>query len=70
MKVKYIQHYQINRALPDIHNLKMTVQGEENQLKDNIFLAGDSLMNGSLNAAMESGRLAAEALLEKRNIIR
>ena len=70
LKVKYIQHYQINRALPDIHNLKMTVQGEENQLKDNIFLAGDSLMNGSLNAAMESGRLAAEALLEKRNIIR
>lgn len=26
-------------------------------------LAGDHLLNGSLNAAMESGRLAAKALL-------
>ena len=66
LEVKYIQHYRINKALPDIQNLKTTVQQEENQVSDNIFLAGDSLMNGSLNAAMESGRLAAKALLKKR----
>jgi len=69
-KVDYIQHYTINKALPDIQDLKMTVQKEEVEVMDNIFLAGDSLMNGSLNAAMESGRLAAKALLEKRSLIR
>lgn len=66
LKIKYIQHYRINKALPDIQNLKMTFQQKEDKVNNNIFLAGDSLMNGSLNAAMESGRLAAKALLEKR----
>ena len=66
LKVNFIQHYIIKQALPDIQNLKMTLQPGENQLMDNIFLAGDALMNGSLNAAMESGRIAAKSLLEKR----
>ena len=35
------------------------------QLSENIFLAGDTLLNGSLNAAMESGQLAAKALIEQ-----
>jgi len=30
-------------------------------------LAGDVMFNGSLNAAMESGRLAAAGLLEKKS---
>jgi hypothetical protein len=33
------------------------------KIHDHIFLAGDYLLNGSLNAAMTSGRKAAEALL-------
>lgn len=65
-RVNYIHHYTINKALPDIQNLKMTVQHGKNEVLDNVFLAGDALMNGSLNAAMESGRLAAKALLKKR----
>jgi predicted NAD/FAD-dependent oxidoreductase len=44
----------------------MTLQPGENQVMDNIFLAGDALMNGSLNAAMESGCIAAKSMLEKR----
>ena len=66
LKVDFIHHYRIKQALPDIQNLKMTLQAGENQVMDNIFLAGDTLMNGSLNAAMESGRIAAKSLLEKR----
>ena len=66
LKVDFIHHYRIKQALPDIQNLKMTVQSAENQVMDNIFLAGDALMNGSLNAAMESGYIAAKSLLEKR----
>ena len=63
--VDYIHHYNINQALPDIQNLKTTMQPNENQLSENIFLAGDTLLNGSLNAAMESGQLAAKALIEQ-----
>jgi protoporphyrinogen oxidase len=70
LKVVFIHHYRIKQALPDIQNLKMTLQSGENQVMDNIFLAGDTLMNGSLNAAMESGRIAAKSLLEKRNLIK
>ena len=69
LKVDFIHHYRIKQALPDIQNLKMTIQSGENQVMDNIFLAGDALMNGSLNAAMESGRIAAKSLLENRKEI-
>ncbi|WP_281615973.1 FAD-dependent oxidoreductase [Flammeovirga sp. SubArs3] len=61
--IKYIKHYRINKALPNRKNLKMTVTEKENRLSENIFIAGDSLLNGSLNAAMESGRNAAIQLI-------
>jgi hypothetical protein len=65
-RVDYIHHYNINRALPDIQNLRMTAEPSESQILDNVFLAGDYLFNGSLNAAMESGRLAAQGLMDKK----
>ena len=64
--VNYIQHYRINHALPDIQGLKMTAQPSESQVLENVFLAGDYLLNGSLNAAMESGRVAAQGMIQKR----
>jgi hypothetical protein len=36
----------------------------ETRLTTNIFLAGDTLLNGSLNAAMISGERAAIGILE------
>ena len=65
-KINYIQHYSINKTLPDIQDLRMTAQASESQVMENVFLAGDYLFNGSLNAAMESGRLAAQGLMQKR----
>lgn len=65
-QVNYIQHYRINQALPDIQDLRMTSQPIESEVGENIFLAGDYLFNGSLNAAMESGRLAAKGIIQKR----
>ncbi len=65
-RVNYIRLYNINRALPDINNIRMTAEPSESQILDNVFLAGDYLFNGSLNAAMESGRLAAHGLMEKK----
>jgi hypothetical protein len=46
----------------------MTIQPSECQVLDNVFLAGDHLLNGSLNAAMESGQLAAAGLLQKKQL--
>ena len=66
-EVNYIHHYNIEQALPDIQNLKLTIPHKETEVLENVFIAGDSLLNGSLNAAMESGRLAAKGILEKRN---
>lgn len=63
-QVTHIESFQIDQALPDIQNLHMTAEPSESKLTDNIFLAGDYLFNGSLNAAMESGRLAAQGILE------
>ena len=65
--VNYIHHYNIKQALPDIQNLKTTMQPNETQLSEKIFLAGDTLLNGSLNAAMASGQLAAKALINQLN---
>ena len=67
-KVNFIHQYRIKQALPDIQNLKMTVQPGENQVMDNVFIAGDALMNGSLNAAMESGRIAARSIQENSKV--
>lgn len=65
--VNYIHHYKIKQALPDIQNLKTTIQTNETQLSENIFLAGDTMLNGSLNAAMKSGLIAAKALINQLN---
>lgn len=62
-KINYIQHYLIRQALPQIQDLQMTTKPSESQVMDKVFVAGDHLLNGSLNAAMESGRLAALGLL-------
>ena len=62
----HIGNFHIEQALPDLSNLKMTAEPSESVLMENVFLAGDVLYNGSLNAAMESGRLAAQGLLEKK----
>lgn len=65
-QLKHIKTFNIPQALPDLTNVKMTAAPSESQLTENVFLAGDVLFNGSLNAAMESGRLAAQGFIERR----
>jgi protoporphyrinogen oxidase len=65
--VRHITNFTIDQALPLLQNLKNTSEPSASQIADNIFLAGDVLFNGSLNAAMESGRLAAKGLIEKKS---
>ncbi|MFD2036134.1 protoporphyrinogen/coproporphyrinogen oxidase [Belliella marina] len=60
---KHIKTYQINEALPDVEDMKADLPFTNSRIFDHIFLAGDYLLNGSVNAAMTSGRKAVEALL-------
>ncbi len=63
--LKHLKTYTIKKALPDLANVSYSVYPSETQLTNSIYLAGDTLLNGSLNAAMLSGELAAKAIHEK-----
>ncbi len=65
-QLKHLQSFTIAQALPVVNDLKNDMQHTAVKLNDNIFLAGDYLLNGSLNAAMKSGRLAAQAVIASR----
>ncbi len=61
---KFIKHYHIKNALPSIKNLQNEISPTETKLTNTIFLAGDQLINGSLNAAMISGERAALGIIK------
>ena len=61
---RLIKHYSIPMALPVLRNLQYDLLPSETRLTTKIFLAGDILLNGSLNAAMISGERAAVGILE------
>ncbi|WP_224485141.1 FAD-dependent oxidoreductase [Robertkochia aurantiaca] len=63
----FIKLFHIKQALPDISNLSMYSEESGTQSSTSIFQAGDYLFNGSLNAAMYSGRKAAEEALSQIN---
>ena len=67
VNLAHISNFTIQQALPELTNLKYTSEPSASQVTEHIFLAGDALFNGSLNAAMESGRLAAAGLIEKKS---
>lgn len=62
--LRLIKIYEIPKALPDLKNLKYDLSPDETRFSSQIFLAGDTLLNGSLNAAMLSGESAALAVVE------
>lgn len=59
---KMIKVYRIKYALPNQEKVTNEVLNTELQLDKNVFVCGDHLMNGSINAAMKSGRLVAELI--------
>ena len=64
---KFIKLYSIPKALPKLQDLKCDLNPSDTYLEPGVFLAGDTLLNGSLNAAMISGERAALAALEYLN---
>ncbi|HBH22290.1 MAG TPA: amine oxidase [Cytophagales bacterium] len=65
--LKFIRQYNINNALPIVDDIKMDMQPSASKIQDQIYLAGDYLLNGSLNAAIVSGRNAASAVINQLN---
>ena len=61
---KFIKLYHIPRALPKLNNLKYDMMPSETRLTNSLFLAGDTQLNGSLNAALISGERAALGVIE------
>jgi protoporphyrinogen oxidase len=60
----FLKRYRIKKALPKLSNLQYELSSTETKLKATIFLAGDQLLNGSLNAAMISGERAAIGVIQ------
>lgn len=56
----FLRHYHLPYSLPDLKNQKNNLEGNENLISERMAIAGDHLLNGSLNAAMLSGENAAE----------
>ena len=61
---RFLKLYNIPKALPDINNLQYEIFPTETKLKDGVFLAGDILLNGSLNAAIIAGEKAAMGVID------
>ena len=62
--VNLLKHYHIKRALPKLNSLQYEISSTETKLKPTVFLAGDQLLNGSLNAAMIAGERAAIGVVQ------
>nr|WP_314838809.1 NAD(P)/FAD-dependent oxidoreductase [uncultured Flavobacterium sp.] len=63
---KMIKSYQIEYALPNQESVRNEISSDTLKLSENIFICGDNILNGSINAAMKTGRLAAEAIMKSK----
>ena len=62
--IRFIKQYRITKALPKLENLKYEMKPSEMQLSNSLFVAGDTQLNASFNAAMISGEQAALAVIK------
>ena len=63
----HLNNYYIPKALPVLSEPQYEIPPTETKLYEGVFLAGDHMLNGSLNAAMISGRTAASAAITALN---
>jgi protoporphyrinogen oxidase len=62
---KMLKTYRIKYALPNQDKVSNKVEQSEIKINNNLFICGDHLLNGSINAAMKSGRLVAELIAKE-----
>jgi phytoene dehydrogenase-like protein len=62
---EHLRTYRVKYALPNQDSVMHEADEEEIKLRDGLYAAGDYLLNGSINAAMRSGRIAADVIKEQ-----
>lgn len=60
LQLRHLANYHIPESLPIVDALRYAIPGTQYRLNNNVVLAGDWLLNASLDAAMRSGRDAVE----------
>ncbi|WP_167459396.1 NAD(P)/FAD-dependent oxidoreductase [Pedobacter jejuensis] len=63
---KHLKTYHIKYALPNDDQVTNELAAEDTELNKQCYVCGDYLMNGSINAAMKSGRIIAEAIIKNK----
>ena len=63
-ELTHIKTYRIPKALPVVDRPENDLPAEQTQIGAHLYLAGDYLLNGSIDAALRSGSRAAEAVTE------
>ena len=64
-KWKHLDTKIIQYALPNQSNVVHDIAKQSYQLRDGLYVCGDFQLNGSINAAMRSGRMVAEVVSGK-----
>jgi hypothetical protein len=62
-----LKTYKVKYALPNLTVLKDDLTITDMKISDNLYCCGDHLLNGSINAAMKSGRLLADLIILECN---
>jgi predicted NAD/FAD-dependent oxidoreductase len=62
----HIKTYKVKYALPQLDVLKDDLNTADMKISYNLYCCGDHLMNGSINAAMKSGRLVADLIAKEQ----
>ncbi|WP_339919187.1 NAD(P)/FAD-dependent oxidoreductase [uncultured Flavobacterium sp.] len=63
----HLKTYKIKYALPNLTVLKDDLTISDMKINDNLYCCGDHLLNGSINAAIKSGRLVAELIIAEHD---
>ena len=58
---RHLKTYHIDRALPVVQIPRRDIQASETKISDHLYLAGDHVVNASIDGALRSGQRAAEA---------
>lgn len=59
---KHLTTYRIDYALPNQDRVQNDIQPANMRIREGLYVAGDHQLNGSINAAMKAGRVAAGLL--------
>lgn len=59
---QHLRTYRINFALPNQDSVNHDINPDKIKLREGLYAAGDYWLNGSINAAMRSGKIAAKVI--------